>query len=609
MSASEFPGPGLSPDQWEHIQSLAKAISPEQALWLSGYFAGVRDAERREAGRPALAPDIPVARPAAAPEADQRRLTILFGSETGNSRALAQALSEAARQVGRQPTVVDIADYKARQLRDEQDLLIVVSTYGEGDPPQGAADFFEFLDSRKAPKLPDLRFAVLALGDSTYERYCEAGKRLDRRLEELGGVRLRPRVDCDVDYDEPAAAWTADVVAKIARKADGAAAAADAPRAAGAAAALYDKRNPFPARVLENLTLTGRGSTKETRHIEFSLEGSGLVYEPGDALGVAPRNDPRLVESLLDALRLSPSAPVEIKGRASTLAEAIEKDLEISAVTPRFIEQWAELSGAEQLRRLLGEDAAAERSAFLRRNHVIDIVRAYPVAGLEAQTLVAGLRPLQPRLYSIASSLAAAPDEAHLTVSTVRYELNGEPRSGVASGHLAARAEPDATLPVYVQSNPHFRLPADDRSVIMIGAGTGVAPYRAFLQEREARGAKGRNWLFFGERNFRSDFLYQTEWQGWLKQKLLTRMDVAFSRDRAAKVYVQDKLRGQARDVFAWLEEGAHVYVCGDAAHLAPDVHETLIGVAQEQGGLAREAAEEYVRNLQRDHRYQRDVY
>ena len=608
MSASEFPGPGLSPDQWEHIQSLAKAISPEQALWLSGYFAGVRDAERREAGRPALAPDIPVARPAAAPEADQRRLTILFGSETGNSRALAQALSEAARQVGRQPTVVGIADYKARQLRDEQDLLIVVSTYGEGDPPQGAADFFEFLDSRKAPKLPDLRFAVLALGDSTYERYCEAGKRLDRRLEELGGVRLRPRVDCDVDYDEPAAAWTADVVAKIARKAGGAAAAADAPRGAGAAA-LYDKRNPFPARVLENLTLTGRGSTKETRHIEFSLEGSGLVYEPGDALGVAPRNDPRLVESLLDALRLSPSAPVEIKGRASTLAEAIEKDLEISAVTPRFIEQWAELSGAEQLRRLLGEDAGAERSAFLRRNHVIDIVRAYPVAGLEAQTLVAGLRPLQPRLYSIASSLAAAPDEAHLTVSTVRYELNGEPRSGVASGHLAARAEPDATLPVYVQSNPHFRLPADDRPVIMIGAGTGVAPYRAFLQEREARGAKGRNWLFFGERNFRSDFLYQTEWQGWLKQKLLTRMDVAFSRDRAAKVYVQDKLRGQARDVLAWLEEGAHVYVCGDAAHLAPDVHETLIGVAQEQGGLAREAAEEYVRNLQRDHRYQRDVY
>ncbi|MFL1874532.1 assimilatory sulfite reductase (NADPH) flavoprotein subunit [Hansschlegelia beijingensis] len=609
MSASEFPGPGLSPDQWEHIQSLAKAISPEQALWLSGYFAGVRDAERREAGRPALAPDIPVGRPAAPAEADQRRLTILFGSETGNSRALAQTLSEAARQAGRQPTVVDIADYKARQLRDEQDLLIVVSTYGEGDPPQGAADFFEFLDSRKAPKLPDLRFAVLALGDSTYERYCEAGKRLDRRFEELGAVRLRPRVDCDVDYDEPAAAWTADVVAKIAK--DGAAATVDAQRVAGTAPtpAHYDKRNPFPARVLENLTLTGRGSTKETRHIEFSLEGSGLVYEPGDALGVAPKNDPRLVESLLGALRLSPSAPVEIKGRASTFAEAIERDFEISAVTPRFIEHWAELSGAEQLRRLLGEDAAAERSAFLRQNHVIDIVRAYPVAGLEAQMLVAGLRPLQPRLYSIASSLAAAPEEAHLTVSTVRYELNGEPRSGVASGHLAARAEPDATLPVYVQSNPHFRLPADDRPVIMIGAGTGVAPYRAFLQEREARGAEGRNWLFFGERNFRSDFLYQTEWQGWLKQKLLTRMDVAFSRDRAAKVYVQDKLRKQGRDVFAWLEEGAHVYVCGDAAHLAPDVHETLIGVAQEQGGLAREAAEEYVRNLQRDHRYQRDVY
>jgi sulfite reductase (NADPH) flavoprotein alpha-component len=355
--------------------------------------------------------------------------------------------------------------------------------------------------------------------------------------------------------------------------------------------------------------LTGRGSSKETRHIELSLEGSGLTYEPGDALGIVPRNDPALVDGLLEHLSLPADSTVTAKKQALALGEALSSAFEITATTPRFIDHWAELSGASGLQRLRGAEQAEARTAFMRSNHVIDIVRQFPVPGLDAETFVRGLRPLQPRLYSISSSLAAAPDEAHLTVSTVRYDLNGQPRAGVASGHLATRGEPDATLPVYIQSNAHFRLPHDDAPILMIGAGTGVAPYRAFLQEREARGAGGKSWLVFGERNFRSDFLYQVEWQSYLKDGVLNRMDVAFSRDRTPKTYVQDRLREHGRDVYAWLEDGAHIYVCGDAAHLAPDVHTALTEIVAEQGGLDSAAASDYLANLQRDHRYQRDVY
>jgi sulfite reductase (NADPH) flavoprotein alpha-component len=375
------------------------------------------------------------------------------------------------------------------------------------------------------------------------------------------------------------------------------------------AASVHDKRNPFLATVIDNIPIVGRHSTKETRHIEIDLAGSGLVYEPGDALGLAALNEPQVVAALIEATGLSGDAQVSIKGNSKPLAEALERDLEITAATPRFLEQWAKLSGSSELETLRQEDRAAERAAFLYGHHVVDIVRKFPVPGVEAEALLAGLRPLQPRLYSIASSLSASPDEAHLTVSPVRYSLHGEPRSGVASAHLAERAEPGTQLPVYIQANPHFKLPAPDVPIIMVGPGTGVAPFRAFLQEREAQDAGGKSWLFFGERNFKHDFLYQTEWQTWLKDGVLTSLDVAFSRDKAGKVYVQDRMRERAADLYAWLEEGAHVYVCGDANNMAPDVNEALIEIISSQGGIERENAEEYVRNLQRDHRYQRDVY
>lgn len=616
MTVSEFRGPGLTEAQWEHIRGLATSLDSKQLLWVSGFLAGVEQVSTLSTSQLDTAAVASLALGDAG-HPGQRSLTVLYGSETGNSAALAATLAERAAKRGFALSLHDMAAYKTRQLKNEHDILVIVSTYGEGDPPQSAAGFFEFVEGRKAPELPEVRFAVLSLGDSTYEHYCEAGKRLDHRLEELGAQRLKPRVDCDVDYDDAADAWIDDIVAGFG---DTPLTGGNLPDAQSSATlpvstktSTFDKRNPFPARIIENIALTGRGSSKETRHIELSLEGSDLAFEPGDALGVMPTNSPALTEAILTELGLAPQTVLDIKGEPVTLGDALAHCFEITTLTPRFLDHWAHLSGADALSRLTQADHAEARTAFARGHHVIDVIRQFPVKGINAQHLVAGLRPLPPRLYSIASSLAVAPGEAHLTVSTVRYNLHGEWRAGVASGHLAERGELDTQLPVYVQKNPNFRLPADDVPLIMIGAGTGVAPYRAFMQEREARGAIGRSWLVFGERNFRTDFLYQTEWQTLLKDGLLTCMDLAFSRDRhtedRAKVYVQHRLKERASDIFAWLEEGAHVYVCDDANRLAPDVHQALAAVVSTEGGLGPAATEDYLNRLQHDRRYQRDVY
>lgn len=597
MNAPVILAPGaLTVEQWRLLQELARLVSPEQARWISGYFAGVDTALLRGGDAPVLPIGV---------DAPERTVTILYGTETGNSAELAKGLADAAAARGLLVKAVDMASYKPRGLKDEQDLLVIVSTYGEGDPPQPATGFFEFIEGPRAPKLDGVRYAVLALGDSSYEKYCEAGKRIDRRFEELGATRLSPRVDCDIDYDGPAADWGAAVLDLLAVKVAQSAATVSSALTTSA----HDKRNPFAATVLENIPIVGRDSTKETRHIELDIAGSGLTYEPGDALGVAVRNETAVVEALLAATGLSADAPVQVKGESLPVVDALRERFEITTSTPRFIEQWAKLSEAAELAGLLGEGRGAERAAYLHSHHVVDIVRSFPVAGVEAEQLLAGLRPLQPRLYSIASSLSAVPDEVHLTLAPVRYELHGTARNGVASSLIADRIKQGDTLPVHIQSNPHFRLPTGDAPIIMIGAGTGVAPYRAFLQHREAEGIEGRSWLFFGERNFRSDFLYQAEWHEHLKSGVLTRMDVAFSRDKAGKVYVQQRLRERAAELYAWLQDGAHVYVCGDASGMAPDVHDALIEIVAEQSGSGREFGEDYLRTLLADHRYQRDVY
>lgn len=598
--------------QRELLRTLGDSLSAEQAFWISGYFAGVAEARSGLAVRADALVGIraPIGELAAAQPVTV--LTVLYASETGNARTLAQDIVQRAQAHGLQAKIEDLARYKPRELKNEQTLLLVTSTHGDGAPPEPALPFFEFLAGRKAPELKQLRFAVLALGDSTYTQFCAAGKTLDGRLAELGAVRLHDRIDCDVDYEIDAGRWVDAVLEKLQPGQTGVAAAAALDVASvlaastSVAAKVYGKGNPFPAQISTNLRLTGRGSSKDTRHIEIDLEDSGLTYVPGDALGVVPQNDPALVDALLEAGSWSGEEAVTVRGEPTNLRQVLRSAYEITALTPRFIDKWAEWAGDAQLAQLAGD----ARARFMAQTHIIDLMRTHPVRGLAAQDFLGALRGMQPRLYSIASSLELTPDEVHLCVAPVRYALHDQPRGGVASTWLADRLAPGESVPVYVQSNEHFRLPADAATpIVMIGAGTGVAPYRAFMQQREALGIDGQSWLFFGERNFRTDFLYQAEWQTWLHDGVLTRADVAFSRDQTDKVYVQHRLLQRGAELHRWIEQGAHLYVCGDAERMATDVHEALTTVLMAHGGLSAERARETLLDMQATGRYQKDVY
>lgn len=589
------PNGPLTPQQWETLKHLAEGLSREQVLWTSGYLAGYAEA------RPDLA-GMPLAR---ATEA-QPDITVLYGSQTGNAEKLAETLHARLLQKGLAARLEPMGSYKTAQLKRDRYLLVIVSTHGEGDPPDNAQVFYEFLHGRKAPKLESLQFAVLALGDTSYEQFCKIGRDFDSRLESLGAARLRPRVDCDVDYEESAEAWMEDILAALGHTRE--------PRVELAAAekvSVYSKKHPFPATLRENLRLTGRDSSKDVRHIEFSVENSGLRFEPGDSLGIIPSNWPQRVDDLLECLDLDPHAAVsDDDGGEITLEQALLHDYEITTLTRPFLEKYRELSGSRELAALLMEENRALLRDFLYGREIVDVVRSFPVSGITAGQFLALLRKLPPRLYSIASSHNASPDEVHLTVAVVRYQSHGLQRQGVASTFLADRVPEDGQVPVYVDSNPNFRLPADPQApIIMVGPGTGVAPFRAFLAEREVAGATGKNWLFFGDRNFHSDFLYQQEWLDYRSAGLLNRIDVAFSRDGEEKVYVQHRMLENSRELYEWLEDGAHFYVCGDAQRMASDVHAALVDIVAKEGGYGQERAEDYVKQLQAAKRYQRDVY
>ncbi|MHB0775803.1 assimilatory sulfite reductase (NADPH) flavoprotein subunit [Halomonas sp. WWR20] len=597
----------LNAEQARRLNEALGGLSAEQMTWLSGYIAGL-NAQGNTAFSSSSLPAQPADASATLPE-----ITVLYGSQTGNAEGVAELAADRARARGFNIRLADMADFDKKHFKDVTNFLIVVSTQGEGDPPDTAEGFYELMYGRKAPKLEGVRFSVLALGDSSYEHFCQIGKNLDARFAELGGERIFDRQDCDVDYEEPAEAWieaALDRYAELSGAGSNAAANAGMAMPSGGSAAEaspYSKKNPFQAEVLDSLILNGRGSAKETRHLELSLEGSGLSYEPGDALGIVPQNDPEYVDSLLETLRMEGEHDL---GEGKRLRDALLSEFEVTTLTRPFLAHWAEVSDAAELRRLLGEDARDELREWIYGRHIIDVLEHFPVEGIDAQEFIRALRKLPPRLYSIASSLNANPDEVHLTVGAVRYHAHGRLRNGVTSTYLADRVQPGDHVPVYIDRNKNFKLPYDNNApIIMVGPGTGVAPFRAFMQEREEIGAEGKNWLFFGDRHFRSDFLYQTEWLSWREKGLLNRLDVAFSRDQQEKVYVQDRMRENARDIYAWLEEGAHFYVCGDGERMAADVHQALIDVVREQGGRSEDAAADYIRDLQKAKRYQRDVY
>ena len=592
-------------EQAELLNRLLPTLTETQKVWLSGYLA---------ASQVSSEPGSLAAQAGAASlqgNAISKEVTILFGSQTGNAKGLAQKAAKTLEGNGFQVTVSSMSDFKPNNLKKVQNLLVIASTHGEGDPPDNAISFHEFLHSKRAPKLEGLHFSVLALGDSSYEFFCQTGKDFDKRLEELGGTRLYPRFDCDVDFDEPAAEWLEGVLGSL-KEAQGEVAVPSSTSAPQAVESEYSRTNPFRAEVLENINLNGRGSNKETHHLEISLEGSGFTYEPGDAFGIYPENDPELVDGLLAELNWKPEETITInkQGDVLSLREALISHYEITVLTKPLLEKISQLSTNENLRELVASGNEEKLKAYIDGRDLLDLVRDFGTWGESAQEFVSILRKIPARLYSIASSLSANPDEVHLTIGAVRYNTHGRERKGVCSTLCAERLEPGDTLPVFIQHNDNFKLPNNpDAPIIMVGPGTGVAPFRAFMQEREETGAEGKTWMFFGDQHFRTDFLYQTEWQKWLKNGVLTKMDVAFSRDTDEKVYVQHRMLEHSKELFAWLEEGAFVYICGDEKNMAHDVHHTLIRIIETEGGMSHEKAEEYLAEMQQQKRYQRDVY
>lgn len=588
----------LPEDKQPLVARLIDGLEAPALLWLSGYLAGVA---RQLPGKSAAVE--------ASPSVDaQARLTVLYGSQTGNAKRLAEDLGRRASAAGLAVRVVRADTYATRELKQERLLYVVVSTQGDAEPPDDSRAFVEFLTSARAPKLETLRYAVLGLGDSSYPNFCAIGRQLDERFTALGAQRLLPAGEADIDLETVAQPWLEQALQQAREQLKTSAPLAKVTTLRTARSTpVWHREQPFQAPLLLNQRITGRDSDRDVRHLEISLEGSGLRYAPGDALGVWPTQSPALVDAVLAASRLDGDVTVRVGEEEHALRTWLAEHRELTQLTRPFFTAHAERSGDAQLRDLLSPAARESLAELFSRWQVLDLLRRHP-ADWTAETLIAALRPLAPRLYSIASAQSVVGDEVHLTVSHVDYALDGEPRWGAASRYLAQRAEGE-NVPVFIEANERFHLPSDDRDIIMIGAGTGVAPYRAFVQERAERGASGRNWLVFGNPHFYADFLYQVEWQQALKQGQLHRIDLAFSRDQAEKIYVQHRLLEQGRRLYDWLENGAHLYVCGDANRMAKDVHKALTAIVAEHGARSPEDADAWLNQLIQQGRYARDVY
>jgi sulfite reductase (NADPH) flavoprotein alpha-component len=615
------------PDDRRHLlQQLVTELNREQLMFLSGYFAGA--AAATPTGLPAYTENLPGAQarmqpalaqgsanvsqlqPAAAAVAAPT-LTIISASHTGNGRKISEKLLAAVQGIGMQARLVKAGDYQPREIAKEKLLYIVISTHGDGDPPDEARALYEFLGTKRAPQLPELQYSVLALGDTSYPKFCEAGRIVDERLAKLGAKRLLPRVDCDVDFEKLATTWAGDALARARELKDkfahvpGAATGVVQTTAPAESVPELTRTNPATAEVLANQRIVGRGALREVRHVELAFPGLGNLYKPGDALGIVHRNPEPAIDAVLKATKLDGAATVSHDGKTHTLLEWLRDERELTRIARPLLISVAKQAKVDIAELLGNADAMARLTANCQ---VSDVLGSYP-AEWTPEALVQALRPVTGRVYSIASSPAAVGDEVHLTVAVVGSDTDRKLLAGAAS-HFVVNTAVDSQVQVWIEKNDRFRVPADtSRDIIMVGPGTGIAPFRGFVQEREATGATGRNWLFFGGRSLYQDFLYQLEWQQALKRKSLHRVDVAFSRDQAEKIYVQHRIKQAGKDLFAWLSNGAYFYVCGDASSMAPDVNAALIDVVREHGNMDADDAQAWLADLTADGRYLRDVY
>jgi sulfite reductase (NADPH) flavoprotein alpha-component len=573
-----------------------ESMSNEQLQWLRGYFAG--ESITQKIGRNDIdSPDNGKATP----------LTILYGTQTGNSQKLADFLAKKCKERNIATVVQNMSVFKAKDFKKVKNLAVIVSTQGIGEPPIEAAELHDILQKGKVSSLEQVNYAVLSLGDTSYSQFCQTGKDFDSFLEKLKATRILQRKDCDVDYEDDALSWIEALLGKILQNQSSGLRVMESKSVGSIQPTAYSRKNPFEATLMNKIKLNGRGSTKETIHAELSLTGSGIEYKPGDSLGIYAENSPVLIDTVLNIAKLSGTERVKSHAGDKSLVDALRTDYELTPLTALTLNRYAELTDSQALKRILSDPSATDR--YLYGRDVADLLKEYPFI-VDAVSLISILRKSTPRLYSIASSREVYEDEVHMLVSTVRYQSHSRVREGFCSTYLADRIKEANTLKIFVEDNVRFRLPKDNGTpIIMIGPGTGVAPFRAFMQHREAAAATGKSWLFFGERNFTTDFLYQTEWHEFLKKGILTKCDVAFSRDTDKKYYVQNCLSQRGKEIFRWLQDGAHIYICGDAKGMAKDVDRTLHEIIRYHGEMDIEKADEYLKYLRLENRYQTDVY